>query len=279
MSRILFPTDFSYTSVQAFKFALEYARALETKITVFHAYDPSAEVDPATQVLYNKIDIDNFRNKKEIFPPFELIKEQGGYEVPIRYIVKEGTFVDTLKHYITKKDEKIEMVVLGTTMTKMALFELFSEFRVLKILEDIHKPVIVVPDNSHFDGSLNNILFLVDYKEDEIEPLDDIIEQTNKFDAMLHVVHIDLAHGESIAPQMEAFRNNLKNDNYKNIKYVTIDAIDIKSTLGEYCEEFNIDIVCLVNHKRNFYQRMFTYSLTEDLIRNMNIPVMAVYRN
>lgn len=279
MKNILFPTDFTELSINAFNYALDYAQKTNNTLIVFHAYDPNAEILKETEKAYKKIDIQNFRNKKDAFPPFEKIKLEKGYEdVLIKYVVKEGDFINTFKKYIWKREDKIDLVIMGAHNNKNRLLQMFVETNTIKILEEIDKPVIAVPENSVFDGNIDNILFLIDYKEDEKEPLVDLIEKAREFDAKINVVHFDLAHSESIVPQMESFKESLKLTNYKNIEFTSIDTIDIKESLIKYCKENEVDIVCLINHQRNFYQRLFSYSLAEELINNINIPIMAIYR-
>lgn len=279
MQNILFPTDFTELSINAFNYALDYAKKTNNTLIVFHAYDPNVEVLEETEKVYKKIDIQNFRNKKDAFPPFEKIIEEKGYnDIAIKYVVKEGNFIDTFKKYVWKREDKIDLVIMGAHNNRNRLLQMFIETNTIKILEEIDKPVIAVPEGSIFDGNIDTILFLVDYQEDEKEPLVNLIEKAREFDAKIDVVHFDLAHSESIVPQMESFKNSLKLSNYNNIEFTSIDTIDIKESLIKYCDENKIDIVCLINHQRNFYQRLFSYSLAEELINNINIPIMAIYR-
>jgi len=279
MENILLPTDFSDVSINSFLYALEYAKKTNARIIVFHAFDENTDVPDNVAKIYKDIDVQNFRSKKETFLPFEeILKEKSVLDVKIKYVVKEGAFLETFRKYITKREDKIDLVVMGTRISNDHLFELFTESNTVTILDEINKPVIVVPSLAKLDNELKNILFLVDYKEDEKEPLEDLIAQLKYFEAKLHVVHFDLAHGESIVPLMDRFKDSLKTHNFNNVEFKTIDSIDIKNSLLTYCKENKIDIVYLINHKRNFYQRLFTYSLTEDLIKNINTPVMAIYR-
>ena len=279
MESILFPTDFSEVSMNAFLYAVDYAKKTNKKIIVFHAFDVETPNTDSEQKIYEALDIQSFRSKKETFPPFEkIIAEKQLGSLKVKYVVREGGFIETFTQYIAKREDKIDLVVIGTQTGSSGLFQLFTETNTIKLLDEINKPVIVVPNRAEFDGDLDNILFLIDYNEDEKEPLENLIVQSKQFNAKLHVVHFDLAHGDSIVPLMDRFRASLSSHKFKNVKFKTIDSIDIKKSLLDYCTVNQIDMVCLINHKRNFYQRLFTYSLTEDLIRHMNTPVMAIYR-
>lgn len=279
MKSILFPTDFTELSLNAFIYAMEYAQKSNSKLIVYHTYTENVPISEDAQAVYNKVDIQNFRSKKDKFPPFEgLIKNSKVGNLNVKYVVDEGTFVDSLKKYVIKKEDKIDLIIMGTQSGQNSLFNIFMETNTIKILEEINKPVIAVPEKAVFDGSLNNIAFLVDYKEDELIPLTDVIEKSQEFNSKLHVLHFDLAHSESISPLMDTFKSSLNSAHIDNVDFISIDSINLKKSLTEYCSENNIDLVCLINHKRNFYQRLFSFSLTEDLLNNFDIPIMAIYR-
>ncbi|WP_158840520.1 universal stress protein [Polaribacter sp. L3A8] len=278
MKNILFPTDFSEISLNAFAYAMAYAQKLEATLIVYHSYHEDTSVDEKTQTIYDKIDIDNFRNKKDKFPPFEkLIKASKKGNLKVKYIVDQGVFVNSLFKYVAKRDDKIEIIIMGTRNTgNSSLFNIFMETDTIKILEEIDKPVIAVPARAKFDGELNNLMFLVDYRNEEIIPLEKLTKIAKEFSAQLHVVHFDLAHGESITPLMNKFKENLT-VKYKKTKFISIDSINLKGSLTEYCQKNEIDMVCLLNQERNLYQRLFSFSLAEDLINHIDIPVMAIY--
>ncbi|PRD47498.1 universal stress protein [Sphingobacterium haloxyli] len=281
MKSILFPTDFSKASLNAFDYALKYAEKIQVKLIVYHCFMPGAEIDEETQAIYEKVDIENFRSKKDKFPPFEklidkLYSDREG--VKVKYVVEEGQFIETLKAYVQRKEDKIELVMMGTQAIKMGMFDVFMKTNTSVILEQINKPVIAIPERASFDGDINNIVFLVDYKEDEKGPLAQIVKICEEFEAKLHVLHFDLAHGESIVPLMDRFKESLHfNGTEDNVHFQSIDTINLKASLADYCKTNNIDMVCLVNHKRNFYQRLFSFSLTQDLLRSIDVPIMAIY--
>jgi nucleotide-binding universal stress UspA family protein len=280
MKKILFPTNFTELSFNAFIYALDYASKTKAKLIIYHTFNPANPVNKETQKFYEQIDIENFISKKDKFAPFEQIIASHGMEsVPVKYIVEEGLFIDCIRRYIEKREDKIDLVIMGTHTLQNRLFELFMETKTLAVLEEIDKPVLAIPEKANFDGSISDIVFLVDYREDEKAPLADLIDQAKMFGAKIHVLHIDLAHGESIAPLMETFKNSLALTDFENVIFKSIDSIDIKESVTVYCDLHHIDMLCLINHRRNFYQRLYSYSLTRDLLNHVDIPIMAIYRD
>lgn len=278
MNNILFPTDFSELSLMSFNFAIEYAHKMGHKIIVFHAYDKTKEVSDDVKAIYKEIDIDNYKEEKKPFTIIENLIKKKYSDVKVKYSVREGKFIDAVTQYVEDKEEKINTIIMGTS-DRERFVEIFVEAKTLKVIEEVNKPVIAVPFDTKFDGKLDNIAFLVDYREAEKAPLEDLIEKVKEFDAKLHVIHFDLAHGESISPLMDKFKETLAINNLSNVEFVSIDSIDIKESLRKYCIKNGIDMVCLMNHRKNFYQRLFTQTLAEDLIKNLNTPIMAIYHD
>jgi K+-sensing histidine kinase KdpD len=147
------------------------------------------------------------------------------------------------------------------------------------VLEEINKPVLAIPEKAKFDKKFDNIAFLVDYEEDERGPLLEIIRQAQEFNAQLTVIHFDLAHGDSISPRMENLKKSISAEHLPHVEFISIDSIDIKTSVQNFCIEKKIDMLCLINHRRNFYQRLFSYSLTQELLNGLDIPLMAIYRD
>jgi len=278
MNCILFPTDFSTASLNAFGYALKYAKTTQAKLIVYHCFTPGADISEEMQAIYERIDIENFRSKKDRFPPFEnLIQRLNLAGVKVKYVVEEGPFIDTFKAYVARKEDKIDLVIMGTQAAKAGMFDIFMETNTSVILEEINKPVLAIPERASFDGAIDNIVFLVDYKEDEKGPLSQVMKTCEAFGAKLHILHFDLAHGESIVPLMDRFKKSLPFGVTDDVIFRSIDTINLKASLSDYCKTNYVDMVCLVNHKRNFYQRLFSLSLTQDLLRNIDVPIMAIY--
>lgn len=276
MKKILFPTDSSELSKNAFEYALNYARKAGAKLLVYHVYDESVSHSEELKDFYERIDIENFKNGEDIFPVFDAIVEEKGYgDVEIDYLVDKGSFVDSIRCFVEAYQEKLYLVIMGTHGTSR-LMELFTKSNTLRVLESIDQMVMAVPEKAVFDGNIDNIAFLVDYKDDEKTPLKKFVEKAQIFNAKLHVLHFDVAHTESITDKMDDFKATVSNEGYDNVAFESIDSIDVKKSLKDYCEAQKIDVVCVVNRSRDFYQRMFYYSLSEELINSFNIPVLAV---
>ena len=145
MKNILFPTDFSEVSMNAFLYALEYAQKMDAKIIVFHTFDLNVEAQDHVAAVYKELDIKNFRSKKETFPPFEeIVAKKQLSDIKIKYVVREGSFLETFTQYVSKREDKIDLVVMGTQFTKNNLFELFTYSLAEDLVKNINTPVMAI---------------------------------------------------------------------------------------------------------------------------------------
>lgn len=263
MQYIVFPTDFSKTSLKAFNFAYQFAKTANCGIVVFNSYTPNN-----TQDVYNAINVDDY--KGEAFPQFESLVKN---DVEVVYHLEHGKFIEALTNYIANTDKNICQIIMGNN-NRSNFLELFVKAQTIKVMEKVNKPVIAVPENSSFDGNLNDILFVVDYTEDEKLALQQLTNELSSFNINFHIVHFDVQHDESINHSMEQFKTSINTT--ANMSFNVIDSIDIKASITDYCTTNNIDMVCVTNKKQNFYQRLFNQRLADELIEKVNVPIMAI---
>src|SRR5436190_22459853 len=86
MQKILFPTDFSKASLNAFTYALHLAKNIGAEIVVLHVYElpiiDTNYVDTPVYLtqIYESIDLSNFENFRGQIPLLRSIAETHGLE-------------------------------------------------------------------------------------------------------------------------------------------------------------------------------------------------------
>ena len=110
MKRILFPTDFSEASNNAFVYALKLADAMKAELITLHAYElPQLHMGGMPNTLkdvYDSIELENFENFKDQIPVLRDIAEKHNLShVKISNILKHGDLIWTIKK-VTKEEVK-----------------------------------------------------------------------------------------------------------------------------------------------------------------------------
>ncbi len=269
MKKILFPTDFSELSINAFTYALDWAHRLNASVDVIHIKDLTFDYKVELEQ-----DIANFENNVSKFDKFDqFVKERNMDHLNIHYSIFNQDFLETIVDEISSND--YFMVVMGTEGV-YGLKEVFVQTNTVKVLKSIDTFLCAVPNEAMFDGELNKILFLTEFgMEEDAQALDQIAELASDINAQIDVVHFDTAHTDGITKNKEKFEQAFVNSHNVEIKFDSVNSLDLEKSIAQYCEKEEIDVVYVVNHKRNYFQRLFHYNLAIALINHSETPVLT----
>lgn len=275
MMKILFPTNFTDVSLNAFVYTLEFADTMGGEITVFHAYNDETITDENIE-LYDSDDIKELRERKDGFPIFEKIRAGLNLNhVVINYAVRKGTFMDALKSYVDTAGDEIDLIAMGTRSLSHPILEFFNVRKTEKVLKEIYKPVLVIPGKAKFKGKLDKVLFMVNYKDEDVEGIEFFVQYNTIAKIELHIVHFDKTHTEDIRQGMKRFQKKLSHLKGYNFVFNSVDSLSFIPSLEGYIEEHNIDMVCLLN--KNQKAKFFKLSKADMLVESVDIPVLAIY--
>lgn len=278
--KILFPTDFSEAADHAYIYALRLADVLAAEINIVHVYDlPSLKAShlPNTVAqVYDQITFESFENFKDHIPHLREIAEK----VNLSHVVCHHSLVNSVKFGVvqtivhTADNLKTDFIVMGTTGAS-GLKEVFLGSVTAEVLENSNCPVLAVPNNASFDGSIDRIAFATEYREEDKSAIKAAAKFAGWFDAELHAVHIDVSHTENYTAGIYKFLNEI--DGLQEVKPHVIDDTNVEHGLTEFLREFEIDILAMRIKKRTFIQELFTYSMTKKMANHLHVPILGLH--
>ena len=114
MKKILFPTDFSKTSTNAFLYALQLAKNIDAEVITLHVYALPAvdyiDVPAYLMEVYDTVEMSNFENFKDEIPLLRKIAEENGLsDIKISNVLMDGDLVNTIQQMI--KQDHIDYVL------------------------------------------------------------------------------------------------------------------------------------------------------------------------
>lgn len=279
MKKILFPTDFSKPANAAFQYVLHFAKRLDARIITLHAYSlpdiKGVNLPRTLEEVYNSITLEEFENYRDAIPILHTMAEEAGFaDIPMYHVMKEGHPVSAILSTIEK--DEIDLVVMGTKGTGW-LREVFIGSVTAEVLEEAPCLVLAVPMESVFDGTVDHIAFAVELKEEEHETIKSILDFANRFEAVLTCIHVDLAHTEELTERMQKFASRYQD--VPNLRFQVLDGTDALEVVADYVEENHFDMVAMTTHKRNFWQELWNYSMTKQMTRIVNAPILCVKAN
>ena len=274
MKKILFPTDFSEASINAFIYALKLADSIKGEIITLHVYDlPQvgySNVPGVLNEIYDLIELGNFENYKDQVPFLRRIAEQNNMEhIKISNVLDTGNLINKIVKIVN--DENIDFVVMGTKGAT-SLKETFLGTATTKVMNATKAIVFAIPENCEYK-QIKKILFLTKYNFEDIEVLKKVIEFATVFEAHIDCLHVKSPHQKDNDAFKEEWQKIAKD---QDITLHTISNNDVEGIILEFIDLNKIDMITMHVYHKNFFKKLFQVSLSKKLAFHVNIPILAI---
>ncbi len=274
MKRILFPTDFSETSKNAFVYAMHLAQSLEAELIVLHVYDlPNLNVGRmanSMQAVYDSIELENFENLKDEIPLLRQIAEDNGLgNLKISTILKKGDLVWAVRD--TVKNEKIDILVMGTKGAS-GLKEVFLGSNTGAVITETEVPTICIPEAAKF-RPIKNIVFTTRFRMKDVKALKMVKEIAHHLGANIHCLYIKTNKSDVKEVVLEDWKLLFGKD---NIAFHVIENNNIEKSILDFSMTHDVDVLAMLDHKRGFFEELFKHSMTQQLAYHTQVPLLAI---
>ena len=269
--KILIPVDFSDCAIEALKYAIRFCKSTESTLVLLHAYHipiPAAEAGLTIDANLADDFIEEGKEKMEkLYRQFpELEQLSAPYEIKMSFA--SDAIVSTAKEL------KADLVIMGTHGATNAFDELVGS-NTLHVIKKCNIPVLAVPVHNSRE-QINDILFSYDYHsiktKQVIQPL---IDFALSFGAKIHVMHItdklDKLHTGAVgeAKLLEQYLKGIPHT------YHMIEGEHVESSILDYIDKNDIDIIAVMPRKHTLFERLFQSSVTRQLVHHSKIPLFA----
>lgn len=277
MTTLLFPTDFSEAANRAFIYALKLAEKLDARIVTLHVFSRPdisglSHVPRSLEKVYENIDLEELDEYRSSVPQLDAIQSESDMgHVDVSHTLYEGDTVEVILERAAA--ESAGLIVMGTTGAR-GLKEILLGSVAGEILENAPCPVLAVPEQAVFDGTLDNIAFTTTFSEEDERGLRSMLALLGAFKPNIHCVNVDLAHTASYLHKQEAFM--AKFEDVDDMSVHILDGTDFSTTLTDFLETSTIDLLVMVTHKRTFWDELFNYSKTKTLSYHSSTPIMSL---
>ncbi len=273
MKKIIVPTDFSETSINAFSYAMGMARDMDAVIKVVHVYYPSSAdingnvfVDVSLRNMKEKL-LDEFVDSAnqdwigEVMVT-SLIDKQFAEGFPVPKIID-----------IANVDEA-SFIVLGSTGEGASFKKLFGSVST-EIVKRADLPVLVVPPHVKY-AKIQNVLYASADPDLDSKCMDDICEFCSSYESNIHVVHVE--EGEKDALDYSLL--DMLDDKYPRSKIACENIVgdDVVHGINSYVKENKIDLLIMSSKKRNFLENLFHSSKSKEMLLHTSIPLLVIHK-
>jgi nucleotide-binding universal stress UspA family protein len=274
MKKILFPTDFSDVSKNAFIYALKLADAIDAEIITLHVYqlDSPAYLDVSIylQDIYEYEELSNFENYKDEVPLLRNIAEANDLEhIKISNVLNQGYLVDEIVSL--SKKENIDFIVMGTNGVTH-LREIFLGTTATKIMNESKVIVLAIPDKCEYKP-IEKILFTTKFHMKDIETLKKVQNLAKILGSHIDCLNVKPPHTVYKDDFIVDFKNVFKN---QNINFHSILSNDVEGVILNFIEQNSINMIAIHVRHRSFFQKLFEVSLSKKLAYHIDIPILSI---
>lgn len=274
MKNILIPFDFSDAAENALVYAISLFENAEATFHLLYANESSTTLlfsDEYNDNWNNQIDNSVVADLKEYVRKLNKTKSE---HHSFRDIALNDSLIYSIRYVY--KVESIDLIVSGTKGVRDRS-DIFMTTKTLGMIKRIHEcPILVVPYDYNFI-TVKRVILSTNFKRKiEEKQLQYILNICKLHGACLEVVN--LTEQRFLGLNQKENKKSLEillSSTYHHFK--KIDWFDSESkTLMNYVSSSNSQLLCLMNHKYNFFHRL----LEEDVIKRTSfdsqIPLLFI---
>lgn len=278
---ILLTTDFSDNSKRAFSGAVELAKKLDGNLIVSYIvndldYIPSVSPiggESIQSVVLQKELLDKEFNRKEESLE-ELVENEINYD-KAEALIKKGSLIDGLNEIIEENDIAFTVT---TSNGESDIFEKVFGSNALSMMRNLKSPVLTLSPGAE-SFSFDNMAYAVSsfYENEKFEK--EVLKLAKAFNAQIDFVHVEDSDYELYEQQENLLKAEVDYLNYKNLKLVMQDAENPFEGIKEYIKENKCDLLALVSHTDNIFERIFHESMVNKSLKELKTPILCYNKN
>lgn len=264
MNTIIVPTDFSPAADNAAEYAAKLAQRLNASVLLLHVYQLPV---PMTDYPVLMVTVEDLKKGAEEGLNRTLEAAQLKYPGVTFQVESRLGDVATEIEDASKERDAFALVVGTKDLNGFERF-LFGD-TTISLIKNSTFPVIAVPE-SYNAGVPQNMVLATDFTNAADIPTGNIAGIAGVLEANLHVVHVEEKESKYYPEElMQAFGGI-------NASYHAIKDDDVAEGLKHYVQQNNIDLVLVLPHKHNLYERLFFKGHTKGILHAMPVPVMSL---
>ncbi len=276
---ILFPTDFSETAQNAFRYCLwladQWGASVELLHVVFPEYDALDLPVMATKATQEKVE--TARTVLQTFVDHALVQVLTGYAFrrtpDVRPDVEVGSPAAVIAQ-VARRDQA-DMIVMGTRGEHNLLEHLFGSVTT-GVIEKAPCHVWVVPEEAGFE-SIDIVVYDADLSEADPYHIWKVGQWLEPFGAVLHCVHIqagaDTGHELRIQDLESFFRDHAPSLQIRFHKYAGKSVTD---ALDEFAAQYDADLLVMYAPYHSLLDRIVRPSRTRQMALQTTVPLLLL---
>jgi nucleotide-binding universal stress UspA family protein len=260
MNTVIVPVDFSPTSVNAARYAIQLLTGhYGVNMILHHMYEKAGQADEVNEKL-GKL--------KEELSSLGIVK--------IELLAEKGSdFIDELEKLA--RHRQADLIIMGIT-GRSSITKVLVGSNTLKIVERKVCPVLIIPPNAAYT-EVKNVLLTSDFKNVSANtPSVPIKKVLKSFRPNLHVINVDSNHYVALTEDYQAQRSELlQMFSEFNPEFYFLGWYDVDEAINQFAHDKKIDFIIVVHKEHSLMSKIFGKSHTKELAYHSSIPVLALH--
>ncbi|WP_020530158.1 universal stress protein [Flexithrix dorotheae] len=276
MFSILVPIDFSKTSLNAVKYAVNFAQKFNSTITLYHSlYVSVSEMDSgmANDILRERKSDLHSKLSRVALQFAEYTYEQTGKPVEINTSMGEGLPSDSIK--TLSEGDQFNLIIMGTQGERGSDEQSWGSITT-NVTSQVETPVLVIPLESTFKP-YDKVVYATVFDKDDIPVIDEMLAFSEKIEASLVCVQIT---STDATEQKRAGQNQKLLENY--YWFSTIEQLNfqvrandsVEAGIKEFIQAENADLLIVHPDNREFVGNL-DESVTRNLLLHIEMPTLV----
>ncbi len=275
---ILFPTDFSETSQNAFRYALWFADKCGADIDLLHVVYPEAEpMDfPVVVARATKDKIGTAQQMMKVFFASGMAQVEAAHQLKEMPDVRPSVELGVASTVIADiaKEKESDLIIMGTQGEHHSFERAFGSVSTA-VLRKAACPVILVPAGAKFKN-IDTIAYATDLAEADPYHIWETGKLMAPFSPIIRVVHVR-KEGEKKPLEMrdiEAFFEG--RIPALQITYHDFTSDNVVAELDDFAKGWKVDLMVMYKPHRNFFERLFHHSVTKEETFRTHVPLLIL---
>ncbi|WP_010228256.1 universal stress protein [Gillisia marina] len=280
MRKILVPTDFSNSALNALRFALSLFKDDATTFYLLNAFQlyyfttESLLVPEPGEPAYDEAKDASETGLDHVVDQIAIISDSRCHQ--FQTISSYNNLINAIDE--TVENYKIELIVMGTKGNSDPATSLFGS-NAVSVIENIKKcPLLIIPEQTpYLTKASKEIVLATNYKTPyrlkEISYLKDIAQ---KYEAAIRILYIK-EHKQVSDEQLS--NKHILQEYLKDVPHTfhTLNHIKVLQGIRSFIESRESTMLALVDKKHSFLYNLFSKSILKEIGYKPKIPILVLH--
>jgi nucleotide-binding universal stress UspA family protein len=279
IKKILFPTDFSETAQNAFRYCIAIADQYEASIELLHVVFPEYEALDlpvmAAQATKERVELAQALTKT--FVETALAQVQAASTLEHAPMIKAEVEIGTPSNVIVEiaRRDEIDLIVIGTRGEHSALEHLFGSVTTA-VAQKAPCHVWIVPENSRL-GQIDIVAYASNLTEGDPYHIWEVGKILEPFSPIIHCVHVNNERSTdrvldfaSLGAFFEHHAPALQ------INFHVLTGASVEEAIAEFVDIHDVDVLVMYTAQQSWLDRLFRKSYTRSMAFATHVPLFIL---